>query len=158
MEIAGLALGAYPAVVLAFQQYKQGARYCQNWMRFRRRYEDFIHDTAGQQYFFEGILQDLMCNGPSPFLNGIKSKNDFVRIVRSTSYTGWRDPKLKIALITRLGDKYMWCMYQIERIYTNLASLERLLDVQEVCCPYSSSPSQFLLMSSLVDLYLAFDQ
>ena len=134
MEFAGLALGVYPAVVLAFEQYKKGARYCRNWIQFRTRYEKFIHDTGGQQLFFEGILQDLMCNGPRPFLTGIKSKDDFLRIVRNRSYTGWRDPKLKMALTSRLGDKYSWCMYQIQFIYEKMTELECLLDIQAVCC------------------------
>jgi hypothetical protein len=135
MEIAGLALGVYPALVLAFEQYKNGAKYCQNWMQFRRRYQEFIHDTGGQQLFFEGILQDLMCNGPRPFLTGVKSKDKFLGIVRRRSYTGWRDPKLKIALTSRLGDKYSWCMYQIELIYEIMTKLEALLVVQAVCLP-----------------------
>ncbi len=77
MEIAGLALGVYPALVLALEQYKKGAKYCQNWMQFRRRYQEFIHDTGGQQLFFEGILQDLMCNGRDHFSLELNRKTTF---------------------------------------------------------------------------------
>ena len=131
--MAGLALAVYPALTLAFQQFKLGSKYCKNWIRFRRRYEDFIHDIGGQQILFEGVLQDLLCGGPEPFLTGVKSKDAFLKIVRDNSYTGWCDPRLKRILINRLSDeKYRWCIYQIQRVYRILEELQGLLDIQEV--------------------------
>jgi hypothetical protein len=88
MEVAGLVLAVYPATILAFEQYKKGAKYFSHWIQFRRRYESFIRDMEGQQLFFEGILQDLLCGGPNPYLIGGDSKDSFLEIVSDPNFTG----------------------------------------------------------------------
>lgn len=59
----------------------------------------------GQQLFFEGILQDLMCGGPDPFMTGASSKDAFLQIVNDATFTGWRDPVLKKRLLSRLDTR-----------------------------------------------------
>lgn len=91
MEVAGLILGVYPAVVLVFEQFKAGAEYFSNWRRFRRQYEGFIRDIEAQQLFLEVNLQDLLCGGLDPYLSGSNSKQNFLRIVSDPSYTvSWK--------------------------------------------------------------------
>jgi len=133
MEVAGFVLTIYPVTILAFEQYKKGAAYFANWRQFRRKYEAFIRDMEGQQLFFEGILQDLMCGGPDPFLTGTDSKDSFLRIVSDTTYTGWRNPRLKERLKSRLDTRYDWCIDTIQSIYNILEELGNLLDIQAVC-------------------------
>jgi hypothetical protein len=137
MEFAGLALAIYPATVLAFEQYKKGAKYISDWARYRRKYEAFIRDMEGQQLFFEGILQDLLCGGPDPFLTGSssQSKDSFLRIATDASFTGWKSPVLKQRLKARLDSRYEWCMYTIKRIYDIMIELGELLDIQAVRFP-----------------------
>jgi hypothetical protein len=132
MEAAAFVLTVYPAVVLAFEQYKKGAKYFDNWYRFRRKYENFTLDIWAQKLFFEGILQDLMCGGPDPFLAGINSKDTFLRTVNNESFTGWNDPKLEKSVKIRLGNRYDWCIQTIQRIHHILKALEKLLVIQEV--------------------------
>lgn len=132
MEVAGLVLGAFPAAVLVFEQYKKGARYYANWAQFRRKYEAFIRDLEGQQLFFEGILQDLMCGGPDPFLPSTDSKDRFLEIVNDATFTGWRNPALVSRLKSRLDHRYEWCIYTIKRIYDILEDLRELMNIQEV--------------------------
>jgi hypothetical protein len=133
MEVAGLVLAVYPVTILAFEQYKKGAKYFSHWIQFRRRYESFIRDMEGQQLFFEGILQDLLCGGPNPYLIETDSKDSFLDIVSDPKFTGWRDPVLKQRLTTRLGSRYDWCMYTIKMIYDVMTELGELLDIQVVC-------------------------
>src|SRR4051812_45006118 len=128
MEVAGFVLSAYPAAILVFEQYKTGARYFGNWVQFRRKYEAFIRDMEGQQLFFEGILEDLMCGGPDPFLTGTSSKNEFLRIVNDATFTGWRNPILKERLRSRLDTRYDWCIHTIQRIYDILKELGELMN------------------------------
>ncbi|KAH6717894.1 hypothetical protein BKA61DRAFT_293944 [Leptodontidium sp. MPI-SDFR-AT-0119] len=130
MEVAGFVLTVYPVTILAFEQYKKGAKYFSHYMRFRQRYEAFIRDMEGQQLFFEGILQDLMCGGPDPFLAGAGSKDAFLEIVNDATFTGWRDPVLKKRLTSRLDTRYDWCIHTIKRIYNILEELGELLDIQ----------------------------
>lgn len=134
MEVAGLALGAYPVIVLAFEQYKKGAKYISNWAQYRRKYEALIRDMEAQQLFFEGILQDLLCGGPDPFLTGnsATSKDTFMHIATDASFTGWKSPVLKQRLKTRLDSRYDWCIYTIGTIYEILIELGELLDIQAV--------------------------
>jgi len=139
MEVAGLALAIYPATVLAFEQYKKGARYISDWARYRRKYEAFIRDMEGQQLFFEGILQDLLCGGSDPFLTGSssQSKDSFLRIATDASFTGWKSPVLKQRLKARLDSRYDWCVYTIKRIYDIMIELGELLDIQAVRFSFS---------------------
>jgi hypothetical protein len=132
MEVAGLVLAVYPVIIMTFEQYKKGSRYFSHWIQFRRRYESFIRDMEGQQLFFEGILQDLLCGGPNPYLIGGDSKDSFLDIVSDKDFTGWRDPVLKQRLVTRLDSRYDWCMYTIKRIYDIMTGLGELLDIQAV--------------------------
>jgi hypothetical protein len=108
MDVASFVLTVYPVTILAFEQYKKGAQYFANWYQFRRRYEAFIRDMEGQQLFFEGIIQDLMCGGPDPYLTGSSSKDSFLRLVNDLTITGWRDQKLKEILRIRLDTRYEW--------------------------------------------------
>ena len=132
MEVAGLVLAIYPATVLAFEQYKRGAQYFAHWAQFRRRYEGFIRDIEGQQLFFEGILHDLMCGGPDPFLTGADSKDSFLRIANDPTYRGWQDPTLKMRLRSRLDAGYDWCIDTIQRVYNILQELGMVLDIHAV--------------------------
>ncbi|KAH7370572.1 hypothetical protein BKA65DRAFT_471771 [Rhexocercosporidium sp. MPI-PUGE-AT-0058] len=130
MEVAGFVLTVYPVTILAFEQYKKGAKYFSHYKRFRQKYEAFIRDMEGQQLFFEGILQDLMCGGPDPFLAGAGSKDAFLEIVNDATFTGWRDPILRKRLESRLDIRYDWCIHTIKRIYDILEELGKLLDIQ----------------------------
>jgi len=135
MEVAGLVLGVYPVVILAFEQFKTGAEYFSNWRQFRRQYEGFIRDIEAQQLFLEGTLQDLLCGGLDPYLFGNSSKEAFLRIVSDSSYGGWTDPKLTENLKARLDKRYDWYMYTIKRIYEIFKELEDVLDIQAVSIP-----------------------
>ena len=137
MEVAGLVLAVYPALILTFEQYKKGSKYFSHWIHFRRRYESFIRDMEGQQLFFEGILQDLLCGGSNPYLIGGDTKDSFLDIVGDPNFSGWRDPVLKQRLVTRLVSRYDWCMYTIRRIYEIMAELGELLDIQAVSRDFS---------------------
>jgi hypothetical protein len=132
MEVLGLALGVYPAVILAFEQFKTGSTYFSNWKQFRRQYSGFLSDIAGQRLLFEGILQDLLCGGLDPYLSGMKSKEEFLQIVSDKSYTGWSDPKLTENLKARLGNSYKWYMDTIGRIYDIFIDFEKIIDIQAV--------------------------
>lgn len=132
MEVAGFVLTVYPVTILAFEQYKKGAKYFSHYMRFRQRYEAFIRDMEGQQLFFEGILQDLMCGGPDPFLAESSSKDAFLKTVNDATFAGWGDPVLTKRLKTRLDGRYDWCIHTIQRIYNILQELGELLDIQAV--------------------------
>jgi hypothetical protein len=156
MEVAGLVLSAYPAAILVFEQYKTGTRYFANWAQFRRKYEAFIRDMEGQQLFFEGILEDLMCGGPDPFLTGTSSKNEFLGIVNDATFTGWRNPILKARLRSRLDTRYDWCIHTIQRIYNILEELGELMNVQEVSVTWSQKELvrvqlRLLLLKFLLD-------
>ena len=132
MEVAGLVLGAYPVVIMVFEQFKTGAEYFSNWRQFRRQYEGFIHDIEARQLFFEGTLQDLLCGGVDPYLSGSNSKETFLRIVSDKSYTGWSDPKLTEHLKARLDKSYDWYMFTIKRIYDIFQEFQEVLDIQAV--------------------------
>lgn len=133
MEVAGLALGIYPAAVLAFEQFKVGQKYFNNWVKFRRKYEELIRDIEAQQLTFHELLFNLMCCGPDPYLKWVDNdKNAFLEIVGDTSYSGWSDPKLKMNLEMRLGDKYSWFVFTIDRINKLLGELEALLSIENV--------------------------
>ena len=132
MEVVGLVLSVYPVVILAFEQFKTGSEYFSNWKRFRRQYEGFLSDIAGQRLLFEGILQDLLCGGFDPYLSGINSKEAFLRIVSDKSYTCWSDPKLTENLKARLGKSYNWYMNTIGRIYDIFKDFEEIIDIQAV--------------------------
>lgn len=142
MEVAGFVLTVYPVTILAFEQYKKGAKYFSQYVRFRQRYEAFIRDMEGQQLFFEGILQDLMCGGPDPFLAGASSKDVFLQIVNDATFTGWRDPVLKKRLLSRLDTRYDWCIHTIQRIYNIMMELGNFLDIQAVSYKDRSSLHQ----------------
>ncbi|EPE34411.1 hypothetical protein GLAREA_10105 [Glarea lozoyensis ATCC 20868] len=128
---------------MTFEQYKKGSRYFSHWIQFRRKYESFIRDMEGQQLFFEGILQDLLCGGPNPYLIGGDSKDSFLDIVGDKDFIGWRDPVLKQRLVTRLDSRYDWCMYTIKRIYDIMTELGELLDIQALN-PSNQSNHQWL--------------
>ena len=132
MEYAGLVLGAYPILILVFEQFKTGAEYFSNWRRFRRQYEGFIRDIEAQQLFLEGTLQDLLCGGLDPYLSGSNSKETFLRIISDKSYTGWSDPKLTENLKIRLDKRYDWYMYTIQRLYDIFKEFEAIIDIQVV--------------------------
>jgi hypothetical protein len=132
MEFVGLALAVYPVVILALEQFKTGSEYFSNWKRFRRQYNGFLNDVAGQRLLFEGILQYLLCGGLDPYLSGIDSKEEFLRIVSDKSFTGWSDPKLIENLKARLGKSYNWYMDTIRRIYEIFKDFEEIIDIQAV--------------------------
>jgi hypothetical protein len=91
MEVAGLVLGVYPAVVLVFEQFKAGAECFSNWRQFWRQYEGFISDIKARQLFLEVTLQDLLCGGLDPYLSGSNPKENFLQIVSNPLYTvSWR--------------------------------------------------------------------
>lgn len=129
----GLALSVYPAAILAFEQFKIGAKYFNNWAQFRRRYEKRIRDIEAQQLTFEELLFNLMCCGREPYLKWPDDKATFLDIVGNDSYNGWQDPKLKRNLEMRLGEKYNWFLFTINRICEILRDLsEELQSINNV--------------------------
>lgn len=133
MEVAGLVLGVYPAVVLAFEQFKTGKKYFSNWVQFRRKYEELMQDIEAQRLRFQEVLFNIMCGGRDPYLKHIDNDMDaFLEMISSKSFRNWKDPELKTYLEIRLGDKYDWFRFTIDRINSLLGDFEELLRIEGV--------------------------
>lgn len=130
MDPIGFALSVYPAVVLALQELKTGYRHCQNWARYRQRFESRINDLAFHRIAFQELIFILLCSGHDPYLAQTdEAGDDFVELVRCD-----KSPQLKRHLEMRLGNKYDPFMYKVSRICELLEWLSKdLEEINKVC-------------------------
>jgi hypothetical protein len=132
LSIAGLALGAYPVLSHAFNQYKQGIEYCHKWRRFRTQFESFGRKVDAESYFFENVVRELMFGPPAPFPLRGKSEKEVLKCMEDQNDAIWQSMELKSTVSLRLGDRYDWFLATIQEIREIQEELYRLLQISEV--------------------------
>ena len=131
MEVAGIVLAVYPILVLMLEEYKSGAKYYRKWARFRQRHHNFVSQMELQQLLLEGLMQDLLCNGPEPFLLQVSSEKVFLEKFKDIP---WDSPNLERSLKARLGDSaYRVCIDHIQRISKILQGMKEAIEKSVVC-------------------------
>jgi hypothetical protein len=149
LSVAGLALGAYPVLSHAFNQYKQGVDHCHNWRRFRTQFEAFSRKVDAESYFFENVIRDLMFEPPAPFpLRGL-SEEEVLECMRDQNNAIWQSTELKRTIRLRLDDRYDWFLATIQDIWEIQNELYRQLQISEMV---GRSRAEKLLLTDLKQL------
>jgi hypothetical protein len=98
LEIAGLALGAFPVILRLLEDYRKGAEVMGDWWRIRRAYEEWKHDLDYYQTAFELnsklILTPLMVD------------DELEQFINNPTGQSWKDQVWEARLRDRLSDSY----------------------------------------------------
>ncbi|KAM3071800.1 hypothetical protein ACMFMG_009658 [Clarireedia jacksonii] len=132
LSIAGLALGAYPVLSHAFNQYKQGIEHCHNWRRFRTQFEAFRRKVDAESYFFENIIRELIFEPPAPFSLKGTSEEEVLERMKDQNDRIWQSSELKRTVRLRLDDRYDWFLATIQEIREIQEELYTRLQISEL--------------------------
>jgi hypothetical protein len=124
VEVAGLILGAFPIVLSALEQYRQGFLRLKSWWNFQRTFEELIDDVGMQNTMFESNLERLL----SPFVH---SDGHMGVLLCEPLGSAWQDAELEEKLRDRLRGSYIWYLSIVSRMHDALKELQRLLGIQD---------------------------
>jgi hypothetical protein len=131
-EVAGIALGAWPLVVAAFQISVEAL---ENWQHTERNLVSLANQINGEMLLFKDHLRTL--------LTAIDlSENEIALLLKDTTGQQWTQPDLICQLQSKLGSHYSSYISAVSDIHlyvqklSNMLSLHKYLPVvQANVCP-----------------------
>jgi hypothetical protein len=122
IELAGLALGAFPVLLRLLEDYRKGAEAVGDWWQIRRAYQEWKHDLDYHKTAFELnsklILMPLM------------EDDEIDNFLNDPTGNGWKEKVWETRLKERLPDSYDAVLKIIIKIHDIIESLKKELGVQ----------------------------
>lgn len=116
VETAGLVLAAFPLIVSAIQQYREGLELLKDWWRYRTKFLEFSGNISTQRLIFEENVEILL----SPI---VTSDVEMAALLKDPGGPEWAKPDLTKRLERRLPksyDSYMRTIQDLNRILEEL--------------------------------------
>jgi hypothetical protein len=123
MEIAGLALGAFPLLIRALEHFRDTAEVLHNWWRFERVFSNFKIEIEYQQ---QRLKQNLELN-LLPLI--IDDDERLQALITNPGGPRWKDRNLEEKLKERLLDNYSLYMDTIEIMNGVMEKLKAKLSI-----------------------------
>lgn len=121
LDIAGLALGAFPLVLRLLDDYRKGAEAMGDWWRIRRAYVEWKHDLEYHRTAFELnsklILMPLM------------DDDELESFLNDPSGAAWKDKVWETRLRERLSDTYDAVLKLVSGIHDIIEAIGKELGV-----------------------------
>jgi hypothetical protein len=139
LEIAGLALGAFPLMLHLLEDYRKGAEVLSDWWRIRRAYEEWKHDLAYHQTAFQLssklILMPLMVD------------DELEQFLNDPTGQIWRDKMWEARLKERLSDSYDAVLRLVSGINDIMLTIEKQLGVNNTDLQTKMDEASFSISS-----------
>jgi hypothetical protein len=119
LEIAGLALGAFPVLLRLLDDYRKGAEAAGDWWQIRRAYEEWKHDLDYHWTIFEVNSKLIL----TPLMDDDELNQFLAKPIGET----WKDKVWEAKLRKRLPDTYDAVLRTIVEIHGIVQSLKKEL-------------------------------
>jgi hypothetical protein len=134
IEVAGLAVGAFPILFEAFKEFRKAAKPLKLWWRFEVEFDNFLATVQREQIAYSQNLEILIDSlGLSEY-----EKATLQNVPESNL---WYEPQVQSVLRRRLQNRhYPWFMEQLRDTNAAIEKLLGLLPIGKVgLCPPSSA-------------------
>ncbi|KAL8648705.1 MAG: hypothetical protein Q9226_005889 [Calogaya cf. arnoldii] len=121
IEIAGLALAAFPIVIDGLSHFVEGVRIIKTWGAFRRELASYQYGLQSARAFFQNTLEEL--------LEGIATQEDILTFQRDPDKMATPNPLYEEQLKARLDHDYNNCLEAMARILGAMEALRKKLDL-----------------------------
>ncbi|KAL8847619.1 MAG: hypothetical protein Q9221_007349 [Calogaya cf. arnoldii] len=121
IEIAGLALAAFPIVIDGLSHFVEGVRIIKTWGAFRRELASYQHGLRSARAFFQNTLEEL--------LEGIATQEDILTFRSHPDTMATPNPLYEEQLKVRLDHDYKNCLEAMVRILSAMEALRKKLDL-----------------------------
>jgi hypothetical protein len=125
IEIAGLVLGAFPLLIHALENYREGAEALRDWWRIERAYKKCKQDLSYHQILFEGNVEQFL-------LPLVVDDDELKALMDDPAGQSWEDPALEQRLKDRLPKSYTLFLDIIGDISSLVDSMRTELGVKNV--------------------------
>ncbi|CAG8980080.1 hypothetical protein HYALB_00013482 [Hymenoscyphus albidus] len=120
IEIAGLALGAFPLLISAAEHYREGFEPLRRWKRFRSEFLMFINAVDIEKNIFDATLEEFLISADVPH-------EELQLFMTDPNYVGWHSEDLVEVLRSRLGPSYLVFMSTIKTLNETMVDLQDML-------------------------------
>lgn len=121
IEIAGLALAAFPIVIDGLARFIEGVRLIKTWRTFRRELAGYEYSLRSARAFFQNTLEEL--------LEGIATQEDIMTLQKGPDGVTMLGLEYESQLKVRLDHDYHNCLEAMTRILSAIEALRRKLDL-----------------------------
>ena len=128
LEVAGLALGAFPILQHGGQELRGAWRGLRTWWKFETEFEDFLDAIDIQHHAYRQNLDFLL----DPIVELADEELAALKTDRGAGKL-WHQPRIQALLRKRLpGTIYPWYMKQLREINEALDELYKIVPIQKV--------------------------
>lgn len=101
IEIAGLALGAFPLLISAMEHYEEVKKVSSMWWRIKRTHKRDLGRVKDCQLKFRLNLKELLI---PLIMDGVVSKGEYESLLANPGGAGWKEAQVEDALGERLAE------------------------------------------------------
>ncbi|KAF2786117.1 hypothetical protein K505DRAFT_290273 [Melanomma pulvis-pyrius CBS 109.77] len=123
IELAGLALGAFPILIHALESYREGAEVLKDWWHIQRAYKKCKHDLNYHRTIFEGNIERLL-------LPLVVDDDELTDLMGDPAGEAWEDEELEKRLKERLPNSYNLLLDIVGSTNSIMESLKKELGVR----------------------------
>lgn len=125
VEAAGFVLAAFPLLISALEDYRQGFEILEDWWRIRKEYKKCKQNLKLQKLVFEENLEELL----RPL---VQNEDELALLIAKPGGDGWKDRELEQQLVERLPKSYEIYLEIINEINDVMESLKDELGINKV--------------------------
>lgn len=122
IEAAGFVLAAFPLLITALEDYRQGWEILEDWWKIKREYKKCQQNIKIQKLVFEENLEQLLSAL-------VHDENELKLLIADPGGDNWRDAGLEHGLKERLPRSYDIYLETIGEIKSTMESLKHALGV-----------------------------
>lgn len=125
VEAAGFVLAAFPLLISALEDYRQGFEVLEDWWRIRKEYKKCKQNLKLQKLIFEENLEELL----RPL---VRNEDELALLIAKPGGDGWKDRELEQQLKERLPKSYEIYLEIINEINGVMENLKDELGINKV--------------------------
>lgn len=122
IEIAGLALGAFPLLISALEHYRESAEVLEDWWQIKKEYKKCKNEVKFHELAFETNVQRFL-------LPLIADDDEIANLIADPGSQIWKDPAWEVKLKERLPRSYDLFLDTIHDIQVTISRLRDELGV-----------------------------
>ncbi|KAK4694823.1 hypothetical protein P7C71_g2816, partial [Lecanoromycetidae sp. Uapishka_2] len=138
IEVAGFVLAAFPILISALEDYRQGWEILEDWWKIKREYKKCKNDLNIERLVFDENLEQLL----SPLVH---NDDEMEKLLAEPGGKLWKDAGLEHGLKERLPKSYGIYLETIHEILTIMDSLKKELGVDVSAFQNSVEEAKLLL-------------
>lgn len=125
IEAAGFVLAAFPLLISALEDYRQGFEVLEDWWRIRKEYKKCKQDINLQKLVFEENLEELL----RPL---VRNEDELLLLISEPGGDGWKNRELEQRLKERLPKSYEIYLEIINEVNGVMENLKDELGINKV--------------------------